>query len=71
MKKDSRIYIAGHTGLVGSALYRKLVADGYTNLITRSHAELDLEPGLSKEDLLEAIKGHILAEGQLMGTYQR
>ena len=43
MNKDSRIYIAGHTGLVGSALYRKLEADGYTNLITRTHAELDLE----------------------------
>jgi Raf kinase inhibitor-like YbhB/YbcL family protein len=33
--------------------------------------KLDLEPGLSKENLLEAMKGHILAEGQLMGTYQR
>ena len=43
MNKDSRIYIAGHTGLVGSALYRKLEADGYTNLVTRTHAELDLE----------------------------
>lgn len=43
MNKDSRIYIAGHTGLVGSALYRKLEAEGYTNLITRTHAELDLE----------------------------
>lgn len=43
MNKDSRIYIAGHTGLVGSALYRKLEAEGYTNLITRTHAELNLE----------------------------
>jgi GDP-L-fucose synthase len=43
MNKDSRIYIAGHTGLVGSALYRQLEAEGYTNLITRTHAELDLE----------------------------
>jgi GDP-L-fucose synthase len=43
MNKDSRIYIAGHTGLVGSALCRKLEAEGYTNLITRTHAELDLE----------------------------
>ena len=34
-------------------------------------AELDLEPGLSKNNLLEAMNGHILAEGQLMGTYQR
>ena len=43
MNKDSRIYIAGHTGLVGSALYRKLEAEGYTNLITPTHGELDLE----------------------------
>ncbi|MEJ2724461.1 MAG: YbhB/YbcL family Raf kinase inhibitor-like protein, partial [Deltaproteobacteria bacterium] len=32
---------------------------------------LDLEPGISKEDLLRAMKGHILAKGQLMGRYQR
>jgi len=42
MNKDSRIYIAGHKGLVGSAINRKLKAEGYTNLITRSHQELDL-----------------------------
>ena len=43
MNRDARIYIAGHTGLVGSALLRKLQAEGYANLITRTHAELDLE----------------------------
>ena len=43
MNRDARIYIAGHTGLVGSALLRKLQADGYANLITRTHGELDLE----------------------------
>jgi GDP-L-fucose synthase len=42
MQRDSRIYVAGHRGLVGSALMRRLEAGGYTNLITRSHAELDL-----------------------------
>ena len=42
MKKSSKIYIAGHTGLVGSALVRSLKADGYTNLITCTHDELDL-----------------------------
>ena len=42
MKKDSRIYVAGHRGLVGSALIRQLAAQGYTNVITRTHAELDL-----------------------------
>ncbi len=43
MDKTAKIYIAGHTGLVGSALLRRLEAAGYTNLITRTHAELDLE----------------------------
>ncbi|WP_426688996.1 GDP-L-fucose synthase family protein [Rhodanobacter ginsengiterrae] len=42
MNLDSRIYIAGHRGLVGSALVRRLTADGATNLISRSHSELDL-----------------------------
>jgi GDP-L-fucose synthase len=42
MNKNSKIYIAGHTGLVGSALYRRLDADGYSNLIVRNHSDLDL-----------------------------
>jgi GDP-L-fucose synthase len=42
MQRDSRIYVAGHRGLVGSALMRRLEAGGYTKLITRTHAELDL-----------------------------
>jgi GDP-L-fucose synthase len=40
--KHARIYVAGHRGLVGSALVRRLHAGGYTNLLLRSHAELDL-----------------------------
>jgi GDP-L-fucose synthase len=42
MKKDSRIYVAGHRGLVGSALVRQLRGAGYENLILRTHQELDL-----------------------------
>jgi GDP-L-fucose synthase len=42
MDKNARIYVAGHRGLVGSAIVRNLQARGYTNLITRTHAELDL-----------------------------
>lgn len=42
MNKNSRIYIAGHTGFIGSALVRKLKARGYKNLILRTHKELDL-----------------------------
>src|SRR5512144_2704902 len=42
MQKNSKVYVAGHRGLVGSALLRALQARGYTNLVTRTHAELDL-----------------------------
>ncbi len=42
MNPDSKIYVAGHRGLVGSALMRQLEAHGYRNLVTRTHAELDL-----------------------------
>jgi GDP-L-fucose synthase len=42
MKKDSKIYIAGHRGLVGSAIVRKLESEGYTNLVFKTHKELDL-----------------------------
>ncbi|MEN8134170.1 MAG: GDP-L-fucose synthase [Thermodesulfobacteriota bacterium] len=42
MLKDSRIYVAGHRGLVGSAIMRTLKAEGYVNIITRTHSQLDL-----------------------------
>lgn len=42
MEKNSKIYVAGHRGMVGSAIVRELKRQGYDNIITRSHAELDL-----------------------------
>ncbi|MDR0570442.1 MAG: GDP-L-fucose synthase [Clostridiales Family XIII bacterium] len=42
MEKDSKIYVAGHSGLLGSAIVRKLEAEGYSDVITVSHGELDL-----------------------------
>jgi len=42
MNKNAKIYVAGHRGLVGGAVVRKLQTEGYTNLLIRSHAELDL-----------------------------
>ena len=42
MEKDSKIYVAGHRGMVGSAIVRALQREGYTNIITRTHSELDL-----------------------------
>ncbi|HNY29705.1 MAG TPA: GDP-L-fucose synthase [Fibrobacteria bacterium] len=43
MNKDSRIFVAGHRGLVGGAIVRKLQAEGYSRIVVRSHAECDLE----------------------------
>ncbi len=42
MKAESKIYVAGHNGLVGSAIVRRLKKEGYKNIITRSHSKLDL-----------------------------
>ena len=42
MEKNAKIYVAGHRGMVGSAIIRELERQGYTNIITRTHRELDL-----------------------------
>ncbi len=42
MEKDAKIYVAGHRGMVGSAIVRELRRQGYENIVTRTHAELDL-----------------------------
>lgn len=42
MEKNSKIFVAGHKGMVGSAIVRELTAQGYTNIIVKPHAELDL-----------------------------
>ena len=49
MEKNSKIYVAGHRGMVGSAIVRELQRQGYTNIITRTHAELDL----TRQDAVE------------------
>ena len=56
MHTDSRIYIAGHRGLVGSAIVRSLQALGYSQLITRTHAELDLTDARATEAFFAAEK---------------
>lgn len=56
MGKNSKIYIAGHNGLVGSAIVRILEKNGYTNLIFRSHSELDLFDGRAVEDFFQKEK---------------
>ena len=49
MDKNAKIYIAGHRGLVGSAIVRELQKNGYTNIITKSHSELDLKSQIETE----------------------
>ena len=53
MNKHAKIYVAGHRGMVGSAIVRCLQSSGYTNLLTRTHAELDLTRQLSVEQFLQ------------------
>ena len=56
MKKSDRIFVAGHRGMVGSAICRALKAAGYTNLVVRSHKELDLLDPNAVRDLYAAEK---------------
>lgn len=56
MEKDSKIYVAGHRGMVGSAIVRELRRQGYTNIITRTHKELDLINQQAVNDFFAAEK---------------
>ena len=56
MEKNAKIYLAGHRGMVGSAIYRKLVKEGYNNIITRTSAELDLRNQQAVTDFFVAEK---------------
>ena len=69
MEKNSKIYIAGHRGLVGSAIVKSLTCKGYTNLIYKTHAELDLTNQQAVADFFEAEKPEyvILAAAKVGG----
>ena len=71
MNKDTKIYVAGHLGLVGSAIMRQLETRGYTNLITRTHKELDLINQLAVKDFFATVKPEyvILAAGKVGGVH--
>lgn len=56
MEKDSKIYVAGHRGMVGSAIVRELKRQGYTNIITKTHQELDLTDQRAVNDFFEKEK---------------
>ena len=56
MEKNSKIYVAGHRGMVGSAIVRELKRQGYDNIITRTHHELDLTNQQAVNDFFAAEK---------------
>ncbi len=53
MEKSAKIYIAGHRGMVGSAIHRRLLADGFNNFVFRTSSELDLRDQASVKDFFE------------------
>jgi GDP-L-fucose synthase len=58
--KTAKIFVAGHRGMVGSAIIRRLAAGGYGNVVTRTHAELDLMDKAAVADLMDAERPHFV-----------
>ena len=56
MNKDNKIYVAGHRGLVGSAIVRRLETKGFTNIIGKTHSELDLRNAVEVEEFFNIEK---------------
>jgi GDP-L-fucose synthase len=56
MNRDSRIYVAGHRGLAGAAIVRALQSNGYTNLLLRTHSELELTEGEAVDEFFRSEK---------------
>lgn len=71
MNKHAKIYVAGHRGLVGSALIRRLNAQGYANIITRGHAELELLDQRAVESFFDRERPEVvlLAAAKVGGIY--
>ena len=71
MNKDSKIYVAGHRGLVGSAIVRELNKKGYINIIGKTHKELDLMDALAVENFFKDEKPEyvFLAAAKVGGIY--
>ena len=73
LDKNSKIYVAGHHGLVGSAIWNNLLQRGYTNLVGRSHKELDLTDQVAvkqffDEEKPDAVELETDYEGDKMAT---
>jgi GDP-L-fucose synthase len=71
MDKNAKIYVAGHRGLVGSALMRQLAKQAYSNIVTRTHAELDLTNQQAVADFFKAEKPEyvLLAAAKVGGIH--
>jgi GDP-L-fucose synthase len=71
MEKQDKIYIAGHRGMVGSAIVRKLQAEGFTNIVTRTSSELDLKEQQAVRDFFaqEKPKHVVLAAAKVGGIH--
>lgn len=71
MERNARIYVAGHRGMVGSAVYRKLRAEGFDNIITRTSAEMDLRNQQQVSDFFAAEKPEyvFMAAAKVGGIY--
>lgn len=71
MKVDSKIYVAGHGGLAGSAIVRRLVSGGYRNIVTRTHAELELTNQAAVESFFKQERPEcvFLAAARVGGIY--
>lgn len=71
LDRTKKIYVAGHRGLVGSALVRKLEQEGFTNIVTRSHSELDLTRQTDVEEFFATEKPDyvILAAAKVGGIH--
>ena len=74
INKNSKIYIAGHKGMVGSACWRALASEGYTNIIGKTSKELDLKDQLAVENFIlkekpEAIINAAAKVGGIMANH--
>ncbi len=71
MQREDKIYVAGHRGLAGSALLRRLEAGGHSNLLTRTHAELDLTDQAAVKRFFESERPEhvLLAAAKVGGIY--
>lgn len=72
MDKSSRIYVAGHTGLIGSAVMRRLERGGSVNVITAAHRDLELTDALAVDRFFDSVKPEyvVLAAGRVGGIVE-